>query len=128
MPLQATTAKRVLIVEDDPVVAMLVEDIVRDMGHEVLVNLTLDHAMLELEAGGVDMVLLDMRLRGESARPVLLELVARRIPFMVLSGLDQSELRAEFPYIQVLPKPFCKADLEQAVQQLAVVAETTRPA
>jgi DNA-binding response OmpR family regulator len=113
-----TTAKRVLVVEDDPVVAMLVEDIVRDMGHEVLINLTLEHALLEIEAGEIDAVLLDMHLRGEDARPILLDLLARKISFIVLSGSDQSALKNEFPGIRILAKPFVKADLEAAVRNL----------
>lgn len=121
-------SKRVLIVEDDPVVAMLVEDIVRDMGHEVLVNLTLDHALVELEAGRIDVALLDMRLRGESARPVLLEMLAREIPFLVLSGADQSALKQEFPQIRIMAKPFGKVELEEAVRQLLDTADDPRPA
>lgn len=113
-----TTARRVLVVEDDPIVAMLVEDIVRDMGHEVSINLTLEHAMFEIEEGEIDAVLLDMRLRGEDARPILLDLLARKIPFMVLSGSDQSALKSEFPGIRFLAKPFGKADLETAVRDL----------
>ena len=113
-----TTAKRVLVVEDDPVVAMLVEDIVRDMGHEVLINLSLQNALLEIEAGEIDAVLLDMHLRGEDARPILLDLLARKIPFIVLSGSDQSALKNEFPEIRILAKPFVKADLEATVRDL----------
>ncbi|HWU75368.1 MAG TPA: response regulator [Rhodanobacter sp.] len=107
-----------MVVEDDPVVAMLVEDIVRDMGHEVLINLTLEQALFEIEAGGIDAVLLDMHLRGEDGRPVLLELLARKIPFLVLSGSDQSALKSEFPQIRVVAKPFGKAALEDAVRAL----------
>lgn len=113
-----TTARRVLVVEDDPIVAMLVEDIVRDMGHGVLINLTLEHALFEIEESEIDAVLLDMQLRGEDARPILLDLLARKIPFIVLSGSDQSALRSEFPAIRFLAKPFGKADLEAAVRDL----------
>ena len=113
-----TTAKRILVVEDDPIVAMLVEDIVRDMGHEVFINLTLEHALFEIEEGEIDAVLLDMQLRGEDARPILVELMARKMPFLVLSGSDQSALKNEFPDIRFLAKPFGKADLEAAVTAL----------
>lgn len=107
-----------MVVEDDPVVAMLVEDIVRDMGHEVLINLTLEQAMFEIEAGEIHAVLLDMHLRGEDGRPILLELLARKIPFLVLSGSDQSALKHEFPQIRIVAKPFGKVALEDAVREL----------
>ncbi|MEO9080361.1 MAG: response regulator [Rhodanobacter sp.] len=116
--MSAVETRRVMVVEDDPVVAMLVEDIVRDMGHEVLVNLTLEQAMFEIEAGEVHAVLLDMHLRGEDGRPILLELLARHIPFLVLSGSDQSALKNEFPQIRIVAKPFNKAALEDAVREL----------
>ncbi len=111
-------AKRVLVVEDDPVIAMVIEDVVRDMGHEVFINLTLAHALLEIETHEVDAVLLDMHLRGDSARPMVLALVERKLPFAVLSGSDQSALQQEFPRIRLLPKPFGKAQLEQVVREL----------
>lgn len=111
-------AKRLLVVEDDPVIAMLMEDILRDMGHEVFVNLTLAHALLEIDLNEVDAVLLDMHLRGESARPMVLALIERKLPFLVLSGSDQSALQQEFPQVRLLPKPFGKAELEQSVREL----------
>ncbi len=111
-------AKRVLVVEDDPVIAMVIEDVLRDMGHEVFINLTLAHALLEIETHEVDAVLLDMHLRGESGRPMVLALVERKLPFAVLSGSDQSALQQEFPRIRLLPKPFGKAQLEQVVREL----------
>ena len=113
-----TDARRVLVVEDDPVIAMVIEDLLGDMGHEVFVNLTLAHALLEIETGGFDAVLLDMHLRGESAYPMVQALVARKLPFAVLSGSDQSALQREFPQIRLLPKPFGKAQLEQVVREL----------
>ncbi|MEO8998180.1 MAG: response regulator [Rhodanobacter sp.] len=116
--MSTVTARRVLVVEDDPVVAMLVEDIVRDMGHEVFINITLEHAMLELDEGEVDAVLLDMQLRGEDARPLVLQLMDRKIPFLVLSGSDQSALKREFPQVRIVAKPFNKATLENAVREL----------
>lgn len=116
--MSSATAKRVLIIEDDPIAAMVVEDILRDMGHEVFINITLEHALLELDEDEVDAVLLDMQLRGEDARPIVLELLARKIPFLVLSGADQSALKSEFPHIRIVAKPFGKAVLEEAVRGL----------
>ena len=116
--MSSATAKRVLIIEDDPIAAMVVEDILRDMGHEVFINITLEHALLELDEDEVDAVLLDMQLRGEDARPIVLELLARKIPFLVLSGADQSALKSEFPHIRIVAKPFGKAMLEEAVRGL----------
>jgi DNA-binding response OmpR family regulator len=111
-------AKRLLIVEDDPAVAMVVEELLRHMGHEPIVNLTLPNAMLELDAGDIYAALLDLNLRGESARCIALEMLSQNIPFLVISGGDMMEFRKEFPQIPVIAKPFGKALLEQAVNKL----------
>jgi DNA-binding NtrC family response regulator len=111
-------ARRVLIVEDDPVVAMVVEDTLKGMGLETLVNLNLLDALTELETSDIDAGLIDMGLRGESARPIVLALAARDIPFAVMSGRDQPELKAEFPQIRIVLKPLSVQALQQIVLEL----------
>src|SRR5690606_7631375 len=90
------TGKRVLLVEDDPIVAMVVEDTLRDMGLEVLVDLSLVDALSEIETSEFDAALIDVGLRGESAYPVMVALQERRVPFAVMSGGDLTALAAEF--------------------------------
>ena len=113
-----TKTRRVLIVEDDPVVAMVVEDTLQGMGLEALVNLSLVDALNELEASDIDAGLIDMGLRGESARPIVLALAARNIPFVVMSGSDQPELKAEFPQIRIVLKPLSVQALERVMLEL----------
>ena len=111
-------AQRVLIVEDDPVVAMMVEDTLQGMGLETLVNLSLFDALNELETSDFDAALIDMGLRGESAHPIVLALVARDTPFVVISGRDQPELKAEFPHIRIVLKPLRVHELEKIMLEL----------
>jgi len=110
--------KCALIVDDEPMVAMLVEDILRGMRIDSLVNLNLQHALAELDVSEFDIALVDMELRRETARPLVLALIARDIPFLVMSGTDQSELLAEFPQIRAISKPFDVKALESAVSEL----------
>lgn len=110
--------RRVLIVEDDPVVAMVVEDTLHGMGLETLVNLSLVDALTELEASDFDAALIDMGLRGESAHPIVLALVARDIPFVVMTGRAQPELIAEFPQVRIVLKPLSVEALERITQEL----------
>src|SRR6185312_436022 len=109
---------RVLVIEDDPVVAMVLEAVLQKLGLEVIVDLSVVNALTEIDAGEFDAVLLDMELRGESARPVLLALMARNFPFVVISGRDQSALVAEFPQLRVLMKPVSSAELQRTVHSL----------
>lgn len=108
----------VLLVEDDAIVAMLVEQILLDMGLQVLVVATLDNALIETEMADFDAAIIDMFLRGDRADELAEMLLAAKVPFMVLSGADMSAFRAAHPKIPVLAKPFEKADLEQQVHGL----------
>ncbi len=108
----------VLLVEDDATVAMLVEQILLDMELRVLVVATLDNALVEAEMADFDAAIIDMHLRGERAEQVTDALLLGNVPFMVLSGTDQSDFRAAHPQIAVLGKPFDKAELEQGVREL----------
>lgn len=111
-------AGRVLLIEDDPFVAMVLEEILGHAGLETAVDLSVCDALTEIDAGEFDVVLLDMELRGESARPVLLALMERKLPFFVISGHDQTELRKEFPQITVLVKPLNRTELIRKMRLL----------
>ncbi len=108
----------VLLVEDDAIVAMLVEQMLLDMGLQVLVVATLRNALIEAEMADFDAAVIDMYLRGDRAEQLADVLLLGNIPFMVLSGGDQSAFRAAHPQITVLGKPFDKTELEQCVRGL----------
>ncbi|HEY8587783.1 MAG TPA: response regulator [Rhodanobacter sp.] len=110
--------KRVLVVEDDPVVAMVVEDTLLDMGLEVLIDLSLIDAVREVEGSTFDAALVDLGLRGENARPVILALLEKNVPFAVMSGGDLSALAAEFPHIQMMSKPLDMKTVRKVVVEL----------
>ncbi|MEO6801396.1 MAG: response regulator [Rhodanobacter sp.] len=108
----------VLLVEDDATVAMIVEQILLDMTLQVLVVSTLDYALVEVEMANFDAAIIDMHLRGDRADQLVDALMLGNIPFMVLSGSDQSTFHAAHPQIALLGKPFDKAELEQCVRSL----------
>ncbi len=113
-----TTSHRVLVIEDDAVVAMLVEEILLDMGLQVLTSPTLDSALVDIEMATFDAAIVDMHLRGDNASPITQLLLERKTPFLVLSGLDQSGFTRRHPQIQALLKPFDRAGLEAAVHTM----------
>ncbi|HEY9511868.1 MAG TPA: response regulator [Rhodanobacter sp.] len=109
------------MVEDDPVVAMVVEDALRDLGLQVLVDLNLVDALNEIETGEFDAALIDVGLRGESAYPMMIALRERNVPFVVMSGGDLTTLAAEFPQIRMMSKPLDMKSLQKVVQDLLAV-------
>ena len=106
------------MVEDDPVVAMVVEDTLRDLGLEVIVDLTLVDALNEIETSEFNAVVIDVGLRGESAHPMMVALQERNVPFVVISGGDLTTLAAEFPQVRMMSKPLDMKSLQQVVQEL----------
>ncbi len=113
-----TSQSCVLLVEDDAIVAMLVEQILLDMGLRVLVVATLDNALIEAEMASFDAAIIDMHLRGDHAEQLTDTLLHSNVPFMVLSGADQSDFRTAHPQIVVLGKPFAQTELVQCVRDL----------
>lgn len=108
----------VLLVEDDAVVAMLVEQVLLDMELQVLVVATLEYAMVELEMASFNAAIVDLHLRGDHAGLLIETLLAGKIPFMVLSGGDLGHFHATHPQIPALGKPFDKSELERCVRGL----------
>ena len=108
----------VLLVEDDAIVAMIVEQILLDMELRVLVVATLDYALVEVEIGNFDAAIIDMHLRGDNADQLADALLLGKVPFMVLSGTDQSAFHAAHAQVPVLRKPFDKTELEHCVRGL----------
>ena len=86
---------RILIVEDEPLLAMLLEEIVDDLGHEPIgAAATVAQALALLDKASVDCALLDFSLGGTNTSiPVAERLALDRVPFTYLSGhsaLDES--------------------------------------
>lgn len=110
--------RRVLLVEDDPFVAMVMEETLQSMKLEVLVDLNLGDALREVDASDFDVALVDVDLRGENGCPLILALLEKQVPFAVMSGGDLSVLAAEFPHIRMVSKPLEMAALQQLVREL----------
>jgi DNA-binding response OmpR family regulator len=112
---------RLLVVEDETLIAMELEDILHDLGHRVLeICGTVPQAVafLDANADGLDGAILDANLGGTSAEPVAKALRERRVPFVVASGYSADELRRlgiEAPRIR---KPYRKQEIEAAVAGL----------
>ena len=108
--------KRVLVVEDEAIVAMLIEDILGEMGVEVVGPATRNAQAIGLLAEGpVDAAILDVNLGAETTVPTARELRARGIPFAFATGYGAAGVPPEFAGQATLPKPFREADLRDAL-------------
>jgi DNA-binding response OmpR family regulator len=104
-------AVRVLIVEDEPMIAFGIEDILLDAGFAIAgVATKLENALTLIESGDCDAAIVDANLAGVSADPAAIALTARGLPFIVLSGYSQEQLKSVFASTRFLQKP-CRPEL-----------------
>jgi two-component SAPR family response regulator len=114
-------AKRVLIVEDEMLIGMLLEDMLADIGHAVAATISrVKDALAAVERETFDIAILDVHLHGESAFPVAEALIKRGIPFVFATGYGERGLPEAYRDRPVLQKPFAKDDLERVLKTLSV--------
>ncbi|HWF78056.1 MAG TPA: response regulator [Caulobacteraceae bacterium] len=104
---------RVLLVEDEGLVAMMLEDLIVDLGCEIAGSLgTVESALAWIEAGGAaDVALLDVNLCGEPVYPVADALEARGVPFAFATGYGEGH-DPRFKDAPLLGKPIRQERLE----------------
>lgn len=108
---------RILIVEDEMLVAMLLSDIVVDLGHQPLKpRMRLRAALEAAETEDFDMAILDINLAGEKSFPVADCLDRRGIPYVFASGYGEAGLAGWSKSAPVIQKPY---DDDQIGAQIA---------
>lgn len=104
---------RVLLVEDEGTVAMLIEEMLEELGCTVVASVPrLAQAREKAHTLEVDLAILDVNLAGERVFPVADILRARSIPFLFSTGYGASGLPADFAQCPVLHKPFSENELQ----------------
>jgi DNA-binding response OmpR family regulator len=112
---------RVLVVEDDALVAMLAQECLEEAGYTVVaVASGLQDALALATSLELDAAVLDLNLRGEMSFPVVQVLRRRHVPFLICSGYDTTKMSALPQDIPALSKPVSPQRLT------AALAETIR--
>ncbi len=110
---------RVLIVEDESMIAMLTEDLLADMGYDVVPPVATVPAALDvLAAEQIGMALLDVNLGGTMSFPVADALQRSGIPFLFVTGYGRAGVPEQYHAVPVLKKPFRRRDLQAALSGL----------
>jgi CheY-like chemotaxis protein len=113
------SGRRVLVVEDEMMVAWLLEDMLGDLGYAVVGPASrVDQALALLDAEIVDAAVLDVNLNGQKSYPVAAALVARRVPFVFSTGYHKDSLTQGYQEFPALQKPFERAKLADALAKL----------
>jgi|SRR5271165_5213197 len=111
---------RILVVDDEPMIAMLLEDWLIELGHEIVGPAhSASSALALLETASPDAAIVDVSLGDESGYPVAECLSKRKIPFVFATGYGQANLMPPFAGTRVLTKPFDFSALRSALDGLA---------
>jgi CheY-like chemotaxis protein len=110
--------KRVLIVEDEALVAMMIEDMVLELGHTIGgVAARLKDGLLLAERGEIDFAILDVSLGGERSHPIAEALEAKGIPYVYATGYGDRGGDGAGRQGKTLSKPFGIEDLRRVLSK-----------
>jgi DNA-binding response OmpR family regulator len=122
-PAAGLSGKRILVVEDSPVVAPFTADLLAELGCEVVgpaANLAVGRELIESEP--IDAALMDLHIRGERVFPLCEALDAQNVPFVLTSGYADWTMPDKWDNRARLQKPYTIDDVRAALQGLFVPA------
>ncbi|HEX8309627.1 MAG TPA: response regulator [Allosphingosinicella sp.] len=112
------TARSILIVEDEPLIAMMLEDFLDSLGHTVAATCdTVAEALARVVQGGFDVAIIDVNLNGEQVWPVADRLAAQGVPYVLATGGHIEPPPALHARVPVLSKPFTLDAIEPALAE-----------
>lgn len=123
---EGLAGRRVLIVDDETYVAMMLEDMLQDLGCTVVgVAQNLDAGLELARRAEADVAVLDVNVGGKLITPVAQTLDERGIPLLFSTGYGAAGLGPEWRGRPVLPKPFAIEDLARALRQALAAPNAT---
>ncbi len=107
------TPPRILIVEDEPLIALMLSDMLAELGFEVVASLNQVSDALDLlaENTSIDIALLDVNIGAQKIDPVADLLAARGTPFIFTTGYGNAGVPRNYANRAILQKPFHVAEL-----------------
>ena len=113
--------RRVLVVEDEVLVGMLIEEMLQALGCELVALAThLDEALSLAHTAPFDFAVLDINLNGKQSFPVAEVIRARGLPFLFATGYGSRILGDPFKDTPILQKPFSLDELRHALEQIGL--------
>lgn len=107
----------VLIVEDEPLIAMMLEDFLDSLGHQIAGTAeSVEEALEKVDSGGFDVAIIDVHLKGEHVWPVADRLTEKGVPFIVATGGHISPPPPEYADAPILAKPYTIDAIDPALR------------
>lgn len=111
--------KSIFIVEDEPMIGLILEDFIQELGYRVCGNVDqLAEACGRARQGGFDAAILDCNLGEDKVWPVADILHDLGIPFLFATGGSSDEVPGRFEGCPTLEKPFTMANVQDALERL----------
>src|SRR5208282_4610550 len=120
---KSPAGKRVLVVEDELMIRMLLQDMLADLGHTLAGEAgRIEEALTLAKQSEFDLAILDVNLNGQPISPVVEVLVGRGLPFVFATGYGQRGVPEPYRKTPTLQKPFQLDALAQAIEAAAPAA------
>jgi CheY-like chemotaxis protein len=117
---RATDARRILLVEDEALVGMLMKEMLSELDFEVLGPFAnIGDAASALRADGIAAALLDVNVGGEPIYPFAFRVAERSIPLVFVTGYTAEAIDERFAHVPVLQKPIDQEALRRALSVTA---------
>lgn len=113
------SGRRVLVVEDETLILMMIEDMLSDLGCESIATAaTIDKALAIIDGQNFDAAMLDRNMSGHASHLVAEALVARGVPFIYCTGNNSGTSGDAYPERPILKKPFQHKQLVEILTRL----------
>ena len=111
--------RTILIVEDEPLIAMMLEDFLESLGHRVVGTCeSVDEAIARVEAGGFDLAIIDVQLKdGKQVWPVADRLAEEGTPYIIATGGHVEPPPEQHADAPILSKPYTIEAIPPALEQ-----------
>jgi PAS domain S-box-containing protein len=128
--LDTTDRKRIMLVEDEALVGMMMRDMLVDLGYFVVGPFcSVAEAHSASQTHQFDCAILDLNIGGDMAYPIARMLEARGVPFIFAAGYGPESMDRRYAHVPILQKPISRDTLETFLRnQLAAPAGVTVPA
>ncbi len=119
-PVRGLSGARILVLEDEVLVAMMIEDMLEELGCQVVGPYArMDEALERIAAqGGIDLAVLDVNVAGQTSYPVAEALAKTETPFIFSTGYDAGGMPEPWRDRPSLRKPFMLGELERVLHQV----------
>jgi PAS domain S-box-containing protein len=119
-PLRLETGDRILVVEDEALVAMFMQEILIELELTVVGPFSnVSKAMVAAVHEPIDVGIVDINLGGEFVYPIADVLVARKIPFIFVTGYGAESVERRYRHVPIIKKPVQR----QMLQKLFIISD-----